>query len=45
MFKFKNYPPSWIPLKYWVYKINRKFKVEYLVIPTLIAWYKKDSQI
>lgn len=43
--KFKHYPPSWIPLKYWVSRVGWNGKTEYLVFPTLWAFIRKESQI
>lgn len=45
---FKNYPPSWIPLEFWVSEIrsakNTYSKVVYLVVPTLMAFLKNRKQ-
>jgi hypothetical protein len=43
-FTFRSYPPSWIPLKYWEWE-TRYGRVTYLVIPTLLNWYSKNSKI
>jgi len=44
MITFKKYPPTFIPLKYWVCRVNKEGQVEYLVIQTLIAWARNKSQ-
>jgi len=45
MITFKKYPPTKIPLKYWVCRVNKKGIVKYLVFPTLIAWITGKSQM
>lgn len=42
---FKKYPPSWIPLKYWVSGVNSKNETECYVLLTLKAWLTRDNQL
>lgn len=41
MFTFKKYPPSFIPIMYWVDRVNKKGQCEYLVLPTVWNWIKE----